>query len=74
MLHVVTAAAYLTVGRIDVGRNLEKIGEDVGDIRDHLAPKLLNAQVDPAGLIVGDSEFELLAMFSPGKVLGPRKG
>jgi hypothetical protein len=56
-------AAHFTVGRIDVGRNVEKIDEDVGDFRDHLALKLLNPQVDPAGH-VGDSELVLLPAFA----------
>jgi hypothetical protein len=63
VFHVAAAAANFTVGRINVGRNLEKIDENVGDIRDHLALKLLNPQVDPAGH-VGDSEFVLLPIFA----------
>jgi hypothetical protein len=60
---VPATAADLAIGCVNVGGNLEQIGEGVGEIRHHFSPKLLDAQIDPAGP-VPDCPIDPLVIFA----------
>ena len=56
-------AADLAIGCVDVRGNLEQIGEGVGEIRHHFSLKLLDAQIDPAGLVL-NCQIDPLVIFA----------